>query len=106
MSAREEIIEQRNSLLSRLYACYPGPLQGEPLYRVMLGLFPEYSKKHCIRDLYYLREKGYVRSCAKPGGKTVAGPDASYDWKDLWWYLTAAGNEIAARLTEDPALEA
>ena len=93
------IREQRNLLLSNLSACWPGSLAGEPLYRVMLGVFPAYPKMHCIKDLFYLEAKGYVVRKSPRTGKVA--PDC--EWKGAMWAVTPAGNEVAERLIDDPA---
>lgn len=94
------IIENRNSILSRLGAVYPGSISGETLYRVLLGMFPDYDRRCMVKDLYYLQEKGYVRRREKGSRK-----DRDEAWHEAYWALTAAGNEVANRLIEDPALE-
>jgi len=98
---RAEIIRmQRNSVLSTLLACYPGGMQGKPLYHIMLSLFPEYTRTLAVKDLYYLEEKKYVARKNRFGK-----PDCTCDWKNAKWALTAAGNEVANNLVNDPALE-
>lgn len=97
---RMAIIENRNTILSRLAAIYPGSIEGERLYRVMVGLFPDYDRSCMVKDLYYLEEKAYVRRRRKG---THGDPDEV--WREAHWSLTAAGNEVANRLVEDPALE-
>jgi len=96
------IREQRNSLLSNLQTIYPGSLAGEDMFRVMLGWFPDYTRTFCFRDLYYLEEKGYVVRKG-PDGRIDAKKRT--DWKEARWTLTAAGNEVANNLIDDPALE-
>ncbi len=97
---RLAIIENRNMILSRLAAIYPGSIAGDSLFRVMVGLFPDYTRSIMVKDLYYLEEKRYVQRRAK-GSRH----DATESWRDASWALTAAGNEVANRLVEDPALE-
>jgi len=91
----------RNSLLSRLLACYPGSLEGELLFRVQLGINPEYTRRNCIRDLYYMEQKQYVVRLSPSTGRPA--PDT--DWKTARWRLMPVGNEIANRLIHDPAME-
>ena len=95
-----EIRECRNLLLDTLRAVYPGSLSGETLYRIMLGSFPEYTRSYCVKDLYYLEQKGYVHR------KGLTGKlDRSVAWCSAKWSLTASGNEVANKLINDPALE-
>ena len=96
----EMIREQRNALLSMLCACYPGAFEGIKLFRVMLGIFPQYTRTFAFKDLFYLEEKGYVVRKNRFGRI-----DTSQQWTTARWALTARGNEVANRLTEDPALE-
>lgn len=98
---RTAIIEQRNSLLSRLNACYPGSLRGDQLYRILLALFPDYTKTNCIKDLYYLEEKGYIERRSHVAGR-ISRETA---WGAAYWKLTTRGNEIANEILQDPALE-
>jgi len=104
MSDREEraelIREQRNALMSTLCACYPGAFEGEKLFRVMLGIFPDYTRSFAVKDLFYLEAKGYVQRLNRLGQV-----DKTQSWSTARWRLTATGNEVANRLVEDPALE-
>lgn len=95
------IREQRAMLLSNLSACFPGSLAGEQLYRVMLGLFPAYPKQSCIRDLFYLEQKGYCVRKHPRTGKASPG----CEWKEAMWAVTPLGNEVAEHLVNDPAME-
>jgi len=94
------IRECRNLLLDTLRAVYPGNLSGEKLYRILLGSFPEYTRIFAVKDLYYLEQKGYVQRRGLTGKV-----DRATDWRSARWSLTAAGNEVANDLIEDPALE-
>lgn len=96
------IREQRNALLSNLGNVWPRSLEGESLFRIMLGWYPEYSRTFCFRDLYYLEEKKYV---VRKGADGRVDEKRLTDWKAARWCLTAAGNEVANRLIDDPALE-
>lgn len=97
---RTEVIRmQRNSLMSSLTALYPGSMSGEQLHLVMVGVFPDYTKNRCIKDLYYLREKGYVVSKSPRTGKVTT----AIDWDAAMWAQTAKGNEVGNELVKDPA---
>ena len=99
----EMIKENRNLLLSNLRAVWPSTLAGEPLYRVMLGSFPDYERMSCFKDLHYLEAKGYVERIDPRNGRV-----ATYQvvkWDAARWRLTTHGTEIADKLETDPALE-
>jgi hypothetical protein len=95
------IRQQRNLLLSNLSTCWPGGINGEQLYRVMLGLFPDYDKRSCVKDLYYLEAKRYAQRKNPKTGKV----SDTCDWKEAMWYVTPQGNEVANSLVVDPAIE-
>jgi hypothetical protein len=95
------IREARNLILSNLCTVYPSGLAGESVYMVMLGTFPDYTRITCLKDLSYLEEKSYIVRRHPLTGKT----NKTIDWKGARWFLTAAGNEVANHLKDDPALE-
>jgi hypothetical protein len=98
----EQIRTQRNLMLSNLTSMYPGSIEGEKLYLSILGVFPDcYDRRSCVKDLYYLEEKGYVVRKNPRTGKA----DPQRDWKVAWWAATAKGNEVGNNLVLDPALE-
>lgn len=103
MSEMAEIMKhQRNSLLSNLATMYPGSMLGEKLYRVMISLYPDYDRRRCFKDLYYLEEKGYAAR-KTPSGKPDT--DKRTPWSEANWHATARGNELAYELITDPAME-
>lgn len=96
-----EIIECRNMLLSTLQAVYPNSFSTTNLHRAMVGTFPALGMLHLRTDLHYLAAKAYIEE-ADPGlGKQMA----TTEFPDKRWKLTAAGVEIAQKITDDPALE-
>lgn len=95
------IIEQRNLLLSNMAIFYPNARSGESWFEMMLGPFPSYTRRHCLRDLAYLESKGYIETPAAGRRKPAAGTP----WNERYWRLTAGGLEVAQKITEDPALE-
>ena len=96
------ICQQRNSLLSSLCIVSPGSVRGEDLFLSMLRAFPDYTRTLCVKDLFYLEEKGYVVR----KNPLTRKPDTTAEWGTALWSLTASGNEIANDLIDDPALEA
>jgi hypothetical protein len=91
----------RVGMLNSLLTIYPGSLDGQALFRSMLGAFPDYTRNLCVKDLYYLESKGYVVRKNPLTGKV----DTETHWGEARWALTAAGNEVANRLSHDEALE-
>jgi len=90
----------RNAILDTLAKAGPGRLQGKMLYRLMVSWFPIYDRTCFARDLLYLENKGYVERRDRLGRI-----NARAEWGDAAWSLTAAGDEIANHLQQDPALE-
>ncbi len=95
------IKQQRNMIMSSLLTVYPGSIDGETIYRSMIGAFPEYSRVVCVKDLYYLESKGYVIRKNPLTGKQ----DDRAEWLTARWALTAEGNEVGNDVVVDPALE-
>ena len=96
------ICQNRNAILSTLLAVYPGSLQGEVLFRSMLGAWPTYTRLFAARDLSYLEDKGYALRKHRLSGRPTT---SETPWSEALWQLTARGNEVANQLTHDPALE-
>jgi len=93
-----KIKQMRLLILSNLNRLYPSPLQVRSLYRVMCGFDENYDLSLLQKDLYYLKQKGFVEFIDdKIGG---AGK-----FEDKCIRLTAEGKEIADRVQTDPALE-
>ncbi len=95
------IRELRNSIMSSLLTAFPGSIAGETIYLAMLGAFPGYDRTLCVKDLFYLEQKGYVKRKHPLTGK----PDQGCEWSKAKWSLTAAGNEVANCLVSDSAFE-
>lgn len=102
--ARDEcamaITEDRKLVLGLLNVRYPNYVPGESIFRIILGVSTEYTKRRLRRDLSYFNDKGYVAF------KGLHGIDAmSITVKDCSFALTAQGLEIAQKLIKDPALD-
>ena len=95
-----QIKRDRRSLLGALRTVYPGWMEGEELYLLIVDVNPEYDRRICVKDLFYLNEKGYLRF------KGNAGIDVhTISVKNCLFQLTAKGTEVADRLVDDPTLE-
>lgn len=98
MSERIRIIESRKRLLQYLDMMYPSPMKTETLYESILYVAPDYEPTLYRKDVYYLRDKGYIEFVdEKIGGFK--------DFEKKVIKLTAEGKEIAERTLTDPALE-
>jgi hypothetical protein len=89
----------RREILKALNMMYHiGPLSFPGLCSALLHL--ELPDEQCVqRDLVYLVDKGYVNWTNRPTrGRFVA-------WNERFYKLTAQGNEIAEKISEDAALE-
>lgn len=91
------IKESRREVLRVLNVMYHiGPFGFEAICGALLHL--QLPDKQCVmRDLTYLADKGYVEWTNRGRGFVP--------WKERVYRLTAKGNEIAAEITEDPALD-
>lgn len=96
----KQIKRDRRTLLGGLRYVYPKWMEGEELYLLVVDVNPEYKRNLCVRDLFYLNEKGYLRF------KGNAGIDVQHiSVADCVFQLTAKGTEVADRLVDDPTLE-
>ncbi|MGD0077047.1 MAG: hypothetical protein ABSB91_00315 [Sedimentisphaerales bacterium] len=85
-------------VLDCLNRVYPSPLQVRTLYRVVIGLFNNYSKSLMNKDIAFLKQKGYIEY-------VDSKIDSDPEFMDKCVGLTAKGKEIAMRIQTDPALE-
>lgn len=93
------ITEDIKQVLGILNLRYPNWVPGETVYRTVIGISPEYTKRRAIRDLTYLNEKGLVKF------KGLHGVDAmTITVNDCAFALSAKGFELANRLADDPSL--
>lgn len=94
------IKRDRRTLLGALNTVYPGSIPGEELFRIVLGVNPEYARTFLVRDMYYLNGKGYV------GFKGLHGIDANrITVADCAFFLTPVGTDVANQMVTDPTLD-
>jgi hypothetical protein len=95
-----QIRRDRRKALQVLRMIYPGWMDGEELFRILLDTNPEYGRPLLVKDANYLHEKSYLEY------RGNAGIDVhSISVKDCQFKLTAAGTDVADRLVDDPTLE-
>lgn len=95
-----QIKRDRRTVMHTLRMIYPGWMEGEELFRIVLGANPEYDRRWLVKDASYLNEKGYVAF------KGSHGIDAmSISVRDCMFKLTAAGTDVADTIVKDPTLE-
>lgn len=92
------IKQQRRQLLTNLELFYPTPVRLDSLYRTVCHIDPTYDWPLYRKDVYYLKDKGYIDFI----DDSIGGMSA-FEKKVV--RLTAAGKEIAERTQTDPALE-
>lgn len=94
------IKRDRRTIIGALNQIYPGSLPGEELFRVILGVNPEYTRTFLVRDMHYLNAKNYV------GFKGLHGIDAMrITVSDCAFFLTAGGTDVANQMVTDPTLD-
>lgn len=95
-----QIKRDRRHVAQILNMIYPGHMDGEEIYRTMLDMNPSYTRNALVKDMNYLREKGYI------GFRRADGTDAhSISVKDCQFRLTAAGTDVANQIVDDPAMD-
>ena len=92
------IKQQRRQLLTNLELFYPTPVRLDSLYRTVCHIDPAYDVPLYKKDIYYLKDKGYIDFI-----DDAIGGMAAFEKKVV--RLTAEGKEIAERTQIDPALE-
>lgn len=99
LSAQAILIRQlRRNVMMALNMLYPTKVLVGTLYRAVVGIEPTYEKALFVKDVFYLKDKGYVLLTSnpmKPAGKV----------EQDYIVLTAAGKEIAEQTMIDPAME-
>ena len=94
-----KIMRDRRTLLGALNMIYPGHMPGDELFRVVLGVNPEYTRTFLVKDMTYLNEKGYIAF------RGLGGLDAaSISVRRCAFRLTANGTDVANRIVTDPTL--
>ena len=93
-----KIKQQRRQLLTNLDLFYPSPVQVGTLYRTVIYIDPTYESAIYRKDIYYLKDKGYIEFVDDQLG-------GAQDFESKVIKLTAKGKEIAERTQSDPALE-
>lgn len=95
-----QIKRDRRTLIGAMRSVFPGWMEGEELYLLVVDVNPEYDRRICVKDLFYLNEKGYVRF------KGNAGIDVqNISVKHCVFQLTAKGTEVADQLIDEPTLD-
>jgi len=93
-----KIQQIRRLILEALNMMYPTAQRAEQVYRVCISIDPGYEWHLFEKDIFYLKEKGYLEFL-----DDAIGLQMSFRKKTI--KLTAAGKEIADRTQTDPALE-
>ncbi|MCE5186069.1 MAG: hypothetical protein LLF76_08095 [Planctomycetaceae bacterium] len=92
------IKQQRRSLLTNLNLLYPTAFQTQTIWRTVCGYDPSYEFANFKRDIFYFRDKGWVRFIDEMLNNATC-------FEDKVVVLTATGKEIAEQTMTDPALE-
>jgi hypothetical protein len=98
--ANSQIKRDRRVILAALNMCWPGSMPGEELFAIILDGNPEYTRTFLVRDLVYLRAKGYL-AISRLDGLTLD----SIQVDAIKSVLTADGTDVANQLRGDPTLE-
>ncbi|MBE7507788.1 MAG: hypothetical protein HS101_16095 [Planctomycetia bacterium] len=94
------ITEDIKHVLGILNLRYPNWVPGETVYRTVIGVSSEYTKRRAHRDLTYLNDKGIIKFKGMNGIEAM-----SITVNDCAFALTAKGFELANRLADDPTLD-
>jgi hypothetical protein len=99
MSADSILIRQRRRIVMQaLNSFFPTRVYAGTVWRVVIGIDPDYEKSLFIKDVFYLQKKGYVELVINP--LTNSGK-----FEEKFVLLTAEGKEIAEQTMIDPALK-
>jgi len=93
------IKQARRIILESLNITYPHPLLVRNLFHTVITVNPVYVDDMLQKDLYYLKDKGYVLINDRVGFSDIL------PFEKRLVRLTAPGKEIAERTMTDPALE-
>ena len=94
----ERIKQARRQILEGLNLMYPGAMRTASVYRTNVSIDPAYDWTLFEKDLFYLKEKGYVEFVDDKLGLTQ-----SLDKRVV--KLTASGKDIADQTMNDPSLD-
>jgi hypothetical protein len=91
-----KIKQMRRQIMTHLNIFYPAGMKLDWLYRTVTPLDETYDNGLFVKDIAYLKGKGYIRFADEPlGGSTFLAHVA---------ILTEAGKDIADRTATDPTL--
>lgn len=95
-----QIRRDRRGIIAGLRLIYPGWMNGEELYLLLLDSNPSYDRVIAVRDLAYLVERGLIeyRGRNRIDERTVSVQRCEFR-------LTADGCDVADRIIDDPRLE-
>lgn len=93
-----KIKHARQRILANLEIVYPSGLMVKSLWQTVCAIDETYDFNLMIKDLSYLKDKGYVKYV-----DDAIGGAKSFEKKVV--KLTATGKEIAEDTMDDPALE-
>lgn len=96
-----QIKRDRRNILATLNMVYPGSMDGEELYLILIDANPIYTRVFLAKDLHYLNEKMYLNVKGAHGIDAV-GMRVT---RDHLYFLTFKGTEVAQLIVDDPALE-
>lgn len=94
------IKRDRRAIIAALRMIYPGSMEGEELFRIVLDANPEYTRVFLVRDCTYLNEKDYVKFRGNAGIDVMR-----ISVQHCQFSLTAKGTDVADQLIEDPTLD-
>lgn len=90
----------RRCILRTLDMVFPGSMPLEELFLIVLDSNPVYTRVFLTRDVFYLREKGYLAVSRIDGGTLT-----NVSVQSCKAVLTAAGSDVANQLVDDPTLD-
>lgn len=94
-----ELRHMNGTVLTSLQAYYPNGLSGGTIFATVLRpLFPGIDWNRAFTVLSYLKGRGLLEFVQDRGPRGTDSP------KDLIYRLTPAGLDVAAGVTEDPAV--
>lgn len=96
-----QIKRDRRNILATLKTIWPGAMDGEELFLILLDANPAYERGLLAKDLHYLELKGYLQ-CKGAHGVDAVGLRVT---RDHLYSLTVRGTEVADQIVDDPALE-
>lgn len=94
-----KITEDIKLVLGILNMRYPNFVPGDSIYRAIIGVSVDYTKRRLIRDLTYLNDDGFVKFRGLHGIEAM-----SISVNDCAFALTPRGYELANGLVKDDAI--